>query len=140
MTTSSVSRNAPGDPAPDRTTATRGHLAEQHDITPDDGAGIDEPTVTTQSLGEEGEDPEGDIPFDELPFTSEPADVENPTITTHSLGEEGDDPEADLSSDVPFSAELDNDDSGEDDFGDDDFRDDDFSDDDVSDDDVFGAA
>ena len=33
-------------------TATREHVAEQHDITPDDGAGIDEPTVTTQSLGE----------------------------------------------------------------------------------------
>jgi len=111
-------------------TATRGHLAEQHDITPDDGAGLDEPTFTTQSLGEEGEDAEGDIPVDELPFTSGPADVENPTVTTQSLGEEGDDPEADLSSDVPFSAGLDNDD----------FGDDDFSDDDFSDDDVFGAA
>jgi hypothetical protein len=116
-------------------TATRGHLAEQHDITADDGAGLDEPTVTTQSLGEEGDDPEGDIPVDELPFTSGPADVQNPTVTTQALGEEGDDPEADLSSDVPFSAGPDNDDSG-----DDDFNNDDFSSDDFSDDDVFGVA
>jgi hypothetical protein len=116
-------------------TATRGHLAEQHDITPDVGAGLDEPTVTTLSLGEEGDDLEGDIPVDELPFTSGPADVEHPTVTTQSLGEEGDDPEADLSSDVPFSVGPDNDDSGDDDFSDDDFSDDDFSDDDV-----FGVA
>ena len=91
-------------------TATRGHLAEQFDITPDVGAGSDEPTVTTQSLGEEG-----------------------------------DDPEADLSSDVPFSAGPDNDDSGDDEFSgngfsDDDFSDDGFGSDDFSDDDVFGAA
>jgi|tagenome__1003787_1003787.scaffolds.fasta_scaffold18792450_2 hypothetical protein len=119
-------------------TATRGHLGEQDDTTPDDGAGLDDPTVTTQSLGEEGEDPEGDVPVDDLPFTSGPADVEDPIVTTQSLGEEGDDPEADVSSDVPsdvpFSGGLD-DDSGEDDFDDDGFDDDAFNDDDV-----FGAA
>jgi hypothetical protein len=155
-------------------TATRGHLGEQQDIAPDDGAGLDEPIFTTQAVGEEGEDPEGDVPVDELPFTSGPADVENPIITTQAIGEEGDDPEgdvpvdelpftsgpadvqnpiittqaigeegddpetdvsSDVPADVPFSAGLDYEDSGDDGFGDDDF-----SDDDVSEDDVFGAA
>ena len=106
------------------------YIQDLLDTTPDVGAGLDEPTATTQSLGEEGDDPEGDIPFDELPFTSGPADVEHPTVTTQSIGEEGDDPEADLSSDVPFSAGPENDD----------FGDDGFSDDGFSDDDVFGVA
>jgi hypothetical protein len=114
-------------------TATGGHTAEQPNSSPD--IGLDEPTVTTQSLGEEGDDPEGDIPADELPFTSGPADLENPTVTTQSLGEEGDDPEGDFSSDAPFSAEADN--SA---FGDDNFGDDDLGDDDLGDDDVFGVA
>ena len=109
-------------------TATRGHLAEQHDITPDDGAGLDEPIFTTQSLGEEGEDPEGDVTVDELPSTSGPTDGENPIFTTQSHGEEGEDAETDPSSDAPFS------------FGLDDSDDDDSDDDDFSDDDVFGAA
>ena len=122
-------------------TATRGLLAEQPGSTPDGGTNLDEPIITSQALGEEGDDPEGgdpqgDIPVDELPFTSGPADdVQNPTVTTQSLGEEGDDPEDDLTSDTPFDVESDSDDSDDDDsdhesenieFGDDDFSDDDF--------------
>jgi hypothetical protein len=106
-------------------TATREHFAEQPGSAPGVGEDLDEPTVTTQSLGEEGDDQEGEIPFDELPFTSGPADLDDPTATTQSLGEEGDDPEAELpSDDVPFSAEPGSDEV--DDFGDDEFGDDEF--------------
>jgi len=104
-------------------TATGGHPVEQPSSTPD--VGLDEPIVTSQALGEEGDDPEGDIPSDELPFTDVPADFDEPTATTQALGEEGDDPEAGLPSDDLFSAEADEDDLGDDDFGNDDFGDDD---------------